>query len=235
MALISCRDVTMTYENTVALRDLTFTVESGDYLCVLGENGSGKSTLIKGLLGLKAPARGTLAFGDGLRRNEIGYLPQQTQIQREFPACVSEVVLSGCLNRGGLPFYTRADRARPAEVLEKLELSGLARRSYRELSGGQQQRVLLARALCATHKLLLLDEPVSGLDPVASAHMYELLARLNREEGITIIMVSHDVHGALESANRILHLHTKMLYFGPAEDYFRTELGRRFLGDERHE
>lgn len=235
MALISCRDVTMTYENTVALRDLTFTVESGDYLCVLGENGSGKSTLIKGLLGLKAPTRGTITFGDGLRRNEIGYLPQQTQIQREFPVCVSEVVLSGCLNRGGLPFYTRADRARAAEVLEKLELSGLARRSYRELSGGQQQRVLLARALCATRKLLLLDEPVSGLDPVAAAHMYELLARLNREEGITIIMVSHDVRGALESANRILHLHTKMLYFGPAEDYFRTELGRRFLGDERHE
>lgn len=127
-------------------------------------------------------------------------------------------------------------RARAAEVLEKLELSGLARRSYRELSGGQQQRVLLARALCATRKLLLLDEPVSGPRPgLAAAHMYELLARLNREEGITIIMVSHDVRGALESANRILHLHTKMLYFGPAEDYFRTELGRRFLGDERHE
>ena len=235
MALISCRDVAMTYENTVALRDLTFTVESGDYLCVLGENGSGKSTLIKGLLGLKAPTRGTITFGDGLRQNEIGYLPQQTQIQREFPACVSEVVLSGCLNRGGLPFYTRADRERARENMEKLELSGLSRRSYRELSGGQQQRVLLARALCATRKLLLLDEPVSGLDPVAAAHMYELLARLNREEGITIIMVSHDVRGALESANRILHLHTKMLYFGPAEDYFRTELGRRFLGDERHE
>lgn len=235
MALISCRDVAMTYENTVALRNLTFDVESGDYLCILGENGSGKSTLIKGLLGLKAPTRGTITFGDGLRQNEIGYLPQQTQIQREFPACVSEVVLSGCLNRGGLPFYTRADRERARENMEKLELSGLSRRSYRELSGGQQQRVLLARALCATRKLLLLDEPVSGLDPVASAHMYELLARLNQEEGITIIMVSHDVHGALESANRILHLHTKMLYFGPAEDYFRTELGRRFLGDERHE
>ena len=172
MALISCRDVAMTYENTVALRNLTFDVESGDYLCILGENGSGKSTLIKGLLGLKAPARGTITFGDGLRQNEIGYLPQQTQIQREFPACVSEVVLSGCLNRGGLPFYTRADRERARENMEKLELSGLSRRSYRELSGGQQQRVLLARALCATRKLLLLDEPVSGLDPVAAAHMY---------------------------------------------------------------
>lgn len=235
MALISCRDVAMTYENTVALRNLTFDVESGDYLCILGENGSGKSTLIKGLLGLKAPTRGTITFGDGLRQNEIGYLPQQTQIQREFPACVSEVVLSGCLNRGGLPFYTRADRERARENMEKLELSGLSRRSYRELSGGQQQRVLLARALCATRKLLLLDEPVSGLDPVAAAHMYRLLEQLNRNEGITVVMVSHDVRGALESANRILHLHTKMLYFGPAEDYFRTELGRRFLGDERHE
>lgn len=180
MALISCRDVAMTYENTVALRNLTFDVESGDYLCILGENGSGKSTLIKGLLGLKAPTRGTITFGDGLRQNEIGYLPQQTQIQREFPACVSEVVLSGCLNRGGLPFYTRADRERARENMEKLELSGLSRRSYRELSGGQQQRVLLARALCATRKLLLLDEPVSGLDPVAAAHMYRLLEQLNR-------------------------------------------------------
>ena len=170
MALISCRDVSMTYENTVALRDLSFTVESGDYLCILGENGSGKSTLIKGLLGLKTPTRGSITFGDGLRRNEIGYLPQQTQIQREFPACVSEVVLSGCLNRG-LPFYTKADRSRARENLAKLELSGLEKRSYRELSGGQQQRVLLARALCATRKLLLLDEPVSGLDPVATAHM----------------------------------------------------------------
>ncbi len=235
MALISCRDVAMTYENTVALRNLTFDVESGDYLCILGENGSGKSTLIKGLLGLKAPTRGTITFGDGLRQNEIGYLPQQTQIQREFPACVSEVVLSGCLNRGGLPFYTRADRERARENMEKLELSGLSRRSYRELSGGQQQRVLLARALCATRKLLLLDEPVSGLDPVAAAHMYRLLEQLNRNEGITVVMVSHDVRGALESANRILHLHTEMLYFGPAEDYFRTELGRRFLGDKQDE
>ena len=235
MALISCRDVAMTYENTVALRNLTFDVESGDYLCMLGENGSGKSTLIKGLLGLKAPTRGTITFGDGLRQNEIGYLPQQTQIQREFPACVSEVVLSGCLNRGGLPFYTRADRERARENMEKLELSGLSRRSYRELSGGQQQRVLLARALCATRKLLLLDEPVSGLDPVAAAHMYRLLEQLNRNEGITVVMVSHDVRGALESANRILHLHTEMLYFGPAEDYFRTELGRRFLGDKQDE
>ena len=235
MPLISCQDVSMTYENTVALRNLSFTVESGDYLCILGENGSGKSTLIKGLLGLKAPARGTITFGDGLHRNEIGYLPQQTQIQREFPACVSEVVLSGCLNRGGLPFYTKADRIRAAENMEKLELSGLARRSYRELSGGQQQRVLLARALCATRKLLLLDEPVSGLDPVAAGQMYRLLEQLNRDEGITVIMVSHDVHGALESANRILHLRTEMLYFGPAEDYFRTDLGRRFMGDGHHE
>lgn len=235
MALISCRDVSMTYENTVALRNLNFEVMPGDYLCVLGENGSGKSTLMKGLLGLKPPARGTITFGDGLRRNEIGYLPQQTQIQREFTASVSEVVLSGCLNRGGFPFYTKQDRARAGENLEKLELSGLERRSYRELSGGQQQRVLLARALCATRKLLLLDEPVSGLDPVATARMYAFLERLNREEGITVIMVSHDVHGALQSANRILHLQTDMLYFGTADGYFHTELGRHFMGDGRHE
>ena len=235
MSLISCRDVSMTYENTIALRDLSFEVMPGDYLCVLGENGSGKSTLIKGILGLKAPTRGTITYGDGLRRREIGYLPQQTQIQREFPASVSEVVLSGCLNRGGLPFYTKADHARARENMEKLGLTGLEKRSYRELSGGQQQRVLLARALCATRKLLLLDEPMSGLDPVAAGELYAVLDQLNRREGITVIMVSHDVRGALESANRILHLHTDMLFYGTADAYFKTELGRRFLGDDTHE
>ena len=235
MALISCLDVSMTYENTVALRNLSFEVMPGDYLCVLGENGSGKSTLIRGLLGLKSPTRGSIVYGDGLQRREIGYLPQQTQIQREFPASVTEVVLSGCLNRGGLPFYTKADRDRAREAMDKLSLGGLEKRSYRELSGGQQQRVLLARALCATRKLLLLDEPMSGLDPVVAGELYGVLEQLNRQEGITIIMVSHDVHGALQSANRILHLHTDMLFFGSTDDYFKTELGRRFLGDETHE
>jgi zinc transport system ATP-binding protein len=221
----------MTYENTVALRGLSFTVDAGDYLCVLGENGSGKSTLIKGLLGLKKPSSGSIEFGGGLQHREVGYLPQQTQIQRQFPASVREVVLSGCLNRRGFPFYTRADRARAAENMDKLGIRELETRSYRELSGGQQQRVLLARALCATRKMLLLDEPVSGLDPKAAAGMYEIMRGLNREDGITVVMVSHDVHEAVECATKILHLHTTAEYFGDAAGYFRSEIGKRYLGE----
>ena len=166
MALITCKDLTLGYENTRVAEHLSFTVPEGAYLCIVGENGSGKSTLMKTLLGLRAPLAGIIAFGDGLRKNEIGYLPQQTPIQRDFPASVQEVVLSGCLSRCGLrPFYTREEKALAAQNMARLGITDLARRCYRELSGGQQQRALLARALCATRKLLLLDEPVAGLDP----------------------------------------------------------------------
>ena len=190
MALITCQDVTLGYENTRVAEHLSFTVEEGDYLCIVGENGSGKSTLMKTLLGLRAPLAGHIAFGDGLRKNEIGYLPQQTPIQRDFPASVQEVVLSGCLARCGLrPFYSKEEKALAARNMERLGITPLARRCYRELSGGQQQRVLLARALCATRKLLLLDEPVAGLDPKVTAELYDLIAELNRADGITVIMI----------------------------------------------
>lgn len=233
--LLACRDASLGYEHRALLEHLTFTVRAGDYLCVVGENGSGKSTLMKSLLGLLPPLAGTIDC-PAQRAGAIGYLPQQTSAQRDFPATVSEVVLSGFANKRGLHFfYSAAEKSAALMNMGKLGVLELQNRCYRELSGGQQQRVLLARALCATRKLLLLDEPVSGLDPVAAAHMYRLLEQLNRNEGITVVMVSHDVRGALESANRILHLHTEMLYFGPAEDYFRTELGRRFLGDKQDE
>ena len=235
MAQITCNNLSMRYENTIVLSGLSFTVERGDYLCIVGENGSGKSTLIKGLLGLKNPAGGEILFGEGLKQNQIGYLPQQTGIQRDFPACVSEIVLSGCLNRSRLPFYTRADRERAKEAIEFLSLSGLENRSYRELSGGQQQRVLLARALCATRSLLLLDEPVTGLDPVAQEQMYEILERLNREQKVTVIMVSHDVRCASVHASHILHLSEDGAFFGTAHDYRESEQGKRFLGEHEHD
>ena len=173
--LIKVENLTLSYENMTVVKDLSFTVESGDYLCIVGENGSGKSTLVKSLLSLKKPVGGEITFGGGLRRNEIGYLPQQTGAQHDFPASVGEVVISGCLNSMGFrPFYTDRERKKAAENMERLSISDLKKRSFRELSGGQQQRVLLARALCATSKLLLLDEPVSGLDPMVTAEMYEL-------------------------------------------------------------
>ena len=197
--LIECKNLTAGYEGMPVVKDLSFNVSAGDYLCIVGENGSGKSTLMKTILGLRSALSGEIIFGDGLKQTEIGYLPQQTAAQKDFPATVREVVLSGCLGRKGLsPFYSKADKKLCDDNIELLGITGIARRSYRNLSGGQQQRVLLARALCATGKLLLLDEPVSGLDPMVTAEMYEIISRLNREQGITIIMISHDLQGALK-------------------------------------
>lgn len=230
MALITCRDVSLSYESNVVLSDLTFEIEQGDYLCIVGENGSGKSTLVKALLSLKNVRSGEIVFGDGLCRREIGYLPQQSAAQRDFPASVWEVVISGCLaQRGFKPFYGKDERRRAEENLEKFGIADLRDRSYRELSGGQQQRVLLARALSATRKLILLDEPVTGLDPIASQELYSLTKQLC-EEGITIVMVSHDIPSAVKYATKILHLHNKPLFFGRTEDYIKSGVGLRFLG-----
>ena len=226
MALISCQGLSLGYENDAILKDLSFSVEEGAYLCIVGENGSGKSTLMKTLLGLIPPLAGSLTFGDGLRKNEIGYLPQQTVVQRDFPASVREIVLSGVQGRMGVrPFYTRKEKELARVSMERMSISQFADRSYRLLSGGQQQRVLLARALCATQKLLLLDEPVAGLDPVVTADMYALIQQLNGE-GITIIMISHDIHAALKYASHILHIGGDV-FFGTKEEY--TSSGRSDL------
>ncbi len=228
MAQIICDNLTLGYENTRLLTGLSFQVNAGDYLCIVGENGSGKSTLVRTLLGLQPPAGGTIRFSDGLSAREIGYLPQQTEVQRDFPASVREIVLSGCQSRMGLrPFYQKEERALAESNMEKLGIQTLAERCYRELSGGQQQRVLLARALCATRKLLLLDEPVSGLDPFATNEMYHLIAGLN-DEGISIIMVSHDIDAALRYASHILHIGGST-FFGTAADYAASPIGRRYL------
>lgn len=230
MAQLQCKDVVLGYEGKAVVRDLNFQVNSGDYLCIVGENGSGKSTLMKALLHLKAPMEGEIRMGDGLESDGIGYLPQQTIVQKDFPASVQEIVLSGCLNRCGWhPFYGKAEKAMAKENMEKLGITHLAKRCYRELSGGQQQRVLLARALCATKYMLLLDEPVAGLDPVAMQEMYDLLEKLNREEKITIIMVSHDIRAAVTYADHILHISEEPLFFGTKEEYVRSDIGKAYL------
>ena len=229
MHLLSCEHITMQYDGRNVVNDISFFVDPGDYLCIVGENGSGKSTLMRGLLGLKPLAGGNVIFGDGLRRQEIGYLPQQTAVQREFPTSVEEVVRSGLLNRCGmLPFYNAAARKRADGIMERLELTELHRRSFRALSGGQQQRVLLARALCATGKLLLLDEPVSALDPVATADFYALIRKLNREDHIAVIMISHDIQAAVKQANRILHLDSTLRFFGTTAEYLQSDVGHAF-------
>lgn len=234
MALLACRELSLGYDGREIVRGLNFDVESGDYLCIVGENGSGKSTLMKTILGLQQPLGGKVTTGDGLRPNEIGYLPQQTVVQKDFPASVWEIVLSGCGNRTGLrPFYNKDEKGLAKENIEKMGLEPLTKRCYRELSGGQQQRVLLARALCATQKMILLDEPVSGLDPKVTSEMYELIEKLNREEGITVIMISHDVGATLRYANKILHIGGDV-FFGTRNEYLGSELARGFLkGGER--
>jgi zinc transport system ATP-binding protein len=235
MALIDCEGLTLRYERTIAVQDLTFAVETGDYLCIVGENGSGKSTLIKALLRLHPVSEGALRYGDGLKPSQIGYLPQQTAVQRDFPASVREVVLSGCLNRMGLrPVYLAGEKKRALAAMERLGIAALAQRSYHQLSGGQQQRVLLARALCATQRLLLLDEPGAGLDPLATQELYRTIGELNQQDGITVVMVSHDVNAAVQNARHILHLRTETQFYGTAEAYRQSDVGRLYLGVNAH-
>ncbi|MCR4889177.1 MAG: metal ABC transporter ATP-binding protein [Ruminococcus sp.] len=229
---IICKNAALGYEDGIVTENLNFTVNSGDYLCILGENGSGKSTLIKALLGLKPQVKGEITWVNGFTSKEIGYLPQQTPVQKDFPASVREIVISGCLSKTGLrPFYNAKEKALAAKNMKRLGIEHLEKRCYRDLSGGQQQRVLLARALCATEKMLLLDEPVTGLDPHAQNDLYELISTLNKE-GISIIMVSHDITAAVKYATHILHIAKKQLFFGTKEDYLNSKVGKSFIETE---
>ncbi|MCR5694680.1 MAG: ABC transporter ATP-binding protein [Clostridia bacterium] len=229
MALLTCQDLSLGYDGQKIVSGLNFKVDPGDYLCIVGENGSGKSTLMKTILGLQTPVGGKILKGDGLEQNEIGYLPQQTVVQKDFPASVWEIVLSGCGNRTGLrPFYNKAEKQTARDNIERMGLTALAKRCYRELSGGQQQRVLLARALCATRKILLLDEPVSGLDPKVTAEMYDLIESLNKKDGITVIMISHDIEAAVKYADHILHIGHDV-FFGTKDEYLNSTSSKAFL------
>lgn len=226
MEQIICKDVSLGYNSKPIIEHLNFSVEQGAYFCIVGENGAGKSTLMKTILGLIQPLYGNFVYEDGLFK-EIGYLPQQTQIQRDFPASVWEIVLSGCQSNCGLsPFYSKKQKQIAKDAIKKMNISQLEKRCYRELSGGQQQRVLLARALCSTRKILLLDEPVSGLDPKATNEMYKVIKQLN-DDGITIIMISHDILVALNDATHILHL-GKKTFFGTKQEYLQSDIGHNF-------
>lgn len=228
MALLEVKDLAVGYDSRSVLNHLNFCVNEGDYLCIVGENGSGKSTLIKTILKLQDPISGEVIYGDGLVANEIGYLPQQTVVQKDFPASIREVVMSGLQGRKGLKaFYTKQDRETAERNMERMGILEIADKCYRDLSGGQQQRVLLARALCATQKMLLLDEPVSGLDPQVTGEMYSLIKKLN-DEGITILMVSHDIQAAIKYASHILHV-GDTVFFGKKEEYLESQLGKLYL------
>ena len=232
MAQLTCQKLCVGYDGKSVLQDLSFQVFAGDYLCIVGENGSGKSTLMKTILGLQMPISGRILTGDGLRKNEIGYLPQQTVVQKDFPASVREIVLSGCQGRcGSRPFYNKEEKQLAEENIRKMQIDKLSKRCYRELSGGQQQRVLLARALCATQKMLLLDEPVSGLDPKVTAEMYRLIYELNHRDGITVIMISHDITAAVKYASHILHI-GDTVFCGTKAEYLQGPQGRLFAAEK---
>ena len=227
--LIVCRDVSLGYEGQSVLTHLDLTIRVGDYLCIVGDNGSGKSTLLRGLLGLLTPQSGEIRRAPELQKGAVGYLPQQTRAQRDFPATVFEVVLSGCLNRKGMRFfYTAAQKSEALMNMGKLGVLELKDACYRDLSGGQQQRVLLARALCAASRLLILDEPITGLDPAAAQDLYKTLAYLNKREGMAVVMVTHDLKAALRSARTVLHIGRSSLFLGSVPEYLASPQGRRF-------
>ncbi|MCR5419819.1 MAG: metal ABC transporter ATP-binding protein [Lachnospiraceae bacterium] len=228
MVYISCRDLKLGYDGEVVTENINFDVEEGDYLCIIGENGAGKSTLMKALMNLNKPMGGEIIFAEEIRKNEIGYLPQNKDFQRDFPASVEEIVISGTLSKCGLrPFYSKKDKKTAEENMKKMNVYDLRKKCYRELSGGQQQRVLLARALCATGKLLLLDEPVTGLDYKVTCEFYGLLSDLNKA-GVSIVMVSHDLDEAMGHSNKILQIGREQVFFGSKNDYLLSESWRAF-------
>jgi zinc transport system ATP-binding protein len=226
---LNCQNLSFGYDGHIAVSCLNFSVEAGDFLLIAGENGSGKSTLIKGLLRLLPPMEGTINFSPEFAPSCTGYLSQQIAAKQDFPAGVFEIVLSGNLGKKGfLLFYSLAEKRKAEDNLRLLGIAELKDRCFRELSGGQQRRVLLARSLCAAEKLLVLDEPFAGLDPLISAELYQLLAQINSETGMTIIMASHDSEAA-KYAKKVLHLNRHQIFFGDMEDYLRSETGKNFF------
>lgn len=206
MSIIICDKLTLSYNKEIIVSNLTFDIKDGEYICIVGENGTGKSTLVKAILGLISPADGKITF-NGIKQNEIGYISQNSVIPDNFPASIYEIVLSGCLNRKKfMPFYSKADKEKANKYLKILELDNIKNKNFSQLSGGQKQRVLLARALCATKKVILLDEPTAGLDPLATNELYEIINTLNKENKITVIAVSHDIENAIKYSDRILNL-----------------------------
>lgn len=231
MSYITVEDLTLAYEGRVIVKDLNFSVNRGDYICVVGENGSGKTTLVKTLVGLKKPMSGIAVFGDGLTKRDVGYVPQNITIGKDFPATVYEVVTSGLLSGMGLrPFFTKEEKKRAEDAMERLGITDIKNRCFRELSGGQKQRVQLARALCSAVKMLILDEPATGLDPVITSQLYGIIKELNKTDGISVLMVSHDIPSAVRYASKILHLDCESSFFGTVSDYRENRMGKHFLG-----
>lgn len=229
--VLECVDVSIGYEDQTVVNGLNFRMDEGDYVCVVGENGAGKSSLLKGILGLAKVKAGKIEFGLPKGRKDIGYLSQQKDFQNNFPATVQEVVWSGFVgNMGFRPFYTIEEKKKAKRLIEEFGMTEYSKKPFSVLSGGQKQRILLARALCASDKFLLLDEPVTGLDPVACQELYDLLKKINKEKKTTILMVTHDLNKAIEDSNKILHIGRVNGYFGASDEYLESEAAKSFLG-----
>ncbi len=220
--LLKVEKLEVGYGKNIVIRNASFEIKNGDFVCVVGANGSGKSTLIKAILGLVKPIKGKITFSNRLTKNEIGYLPQEMKVEQNFPATVWEIVLSGNLGKmKTAPFYKTAEKKRSTEALKKLGISHLAQLSFTELSGGQKQKVLLARALVAMTKLLILDEPSNNLDYVSRHDFYETLKSLNRTEKMTIIMITHDLDAEDLIGNKIFALADSKVTVETTKNYLR--------------
>ncbi len=227
--MLKVKNLSVSLGGVEILKDISFCVNKGDYVCIVGENGGGKSTLIKAILGQTAISGGAVSFAENA--GKIGYLSQQGVIQKEFPASCFEVVCSGCVNKlGARPFFSRAEKSLAKETMARLGVLNLGQRPFSVLSGGEAQRVLLARAICAAENLLILDEPLAGLDPLATEELYKIIKSLNEEKGMTVLMVSHDIASSVKYASKILHIGKEVRFFGTSEEYASSELGIHFTG-----
>ncbi len=234
--LLKCENITIAYDRINIMENVCMEICSGDYISIIGENGTGKSSLIKGILGLGPMKNGEIIYGEGIEKKSLGYLPQQTPAQGDFPASVREVVLSGSLTYDKFsPFYSQQSKKKAKSVMERLGIADMAKKTFGNLSGGQKQRVLLARALLATGNVLFMDEPISGLDPIVTQQFYEIVEDLNKRDKMTIVMVSHDIANAMKYSNKILHMKDNDYFFGTIGEYRNSNLARGFIkGEERN-
>lgn len=231
--LLECKNLSVSFDGRPIIKDLSFTVNEKDFICIIGENGTGKSTLTNAMLGLIPITSGSIEL-HGICKSDIGYLPQKLKVENNFPASVYEIVMSGFVGKSFFnPFYTKSQKCKATDSIELLSIDSIKSRPFTELSGGQQQRVLLARAICAAEKLVLLDEPVTGLDAQSSDSFYKLIMHLNSEHGVAVIMVSHDIERSVKFAEKVLHLGTNDYFFGTVDQYKATDYYKNFLKDAK--
>ncbi|MBQ4354189.1 MAG: ATP-binding cassette domain-containing protein [Clostridia bacterium] len=220
-ALLTCQNLTVGYEGVRLCTDISFTLHTGEYMSIIGPSGIGKSALAGTILGVQKPAEGEVIYENGMQRTDIGCLPQEQVIRSS--VTVREVVLEGCLHHTKKWFVGRAEKEFAMHNLERVGLADFAKRRFGDLSGGQRQRVLLARALCSAKKLLILDEPMHGLDAYAKDEIFHEIVKIN-ESGIAVMLIdANAVDGT------VLHLSDRQLFCGSVTDYIRSVPGQFYF------